>query len=144
MTDTTYMTAKEKELVLKAWKTFIKNGLKWEHFTDRLYKHLINNASFIAHYNRLGFYDTYFERPEDTARFLQQFDIDYGNLSVEYGGTWWLTQEDYNDINSAMCQAIEPFKLAIYSRCLENERERDVTYAKALLSKHGISVGTAQ
>ena len=72
--DAEFMSAREKELVLKAWVGFLRNGLRWEGFTRRLYEHLHLHCQFIAHYNRAGFYQTYFERGEDTVRFLSQFD----------------------------------------------------------------------
>ena len=60
--------------------------MRFAHFTKRLYEHLHLHCSFIAHYNRLGFYAEYFERGEDTARFLSQFDSRGDCRSVEYGG----------------------------------------------------------
>jgi len=65
-TDVQFMTVKEKELVLKNWKTFLQNGLKKEHFTKRLYDHLQLHCGFIACYNIHGFYATYFEAGQDT------------------------------------------------------------------------------
>lgn len=138
MKDVQFMTAKEKEMVLKQWKIFIKNGMKAEHFTDRLYNHLSLHCSFIAHYNRGGFYETYFVNPEDTIRFIGQFDKDRGNISIEYGMKCWLTDPDYNDLNQAMCDAIEPYKRGIYQGRANAERERDINQATALLKKHGI------
>jgi len=70
-----------------------------------LYDHLIQHCSFIAHYNRGGFYAVYFEDPTNTQRFLDQFDRSKGCLSVEYGYAWWINDEDYRDINNAMVDA---------------------------------------
>lgn len=39
-TDVEFMTAREKELVLKSWRAFLKQGLQKQHFTKRLYEHL--------------------------------------------------------------------------------------------------------
>ena len=58
-TDVQFMTAKEKGMVLKNWETFLKHGLKKQHFTKRLYEHLHLHCGFIAHYSRDGFYSTY-------------------------------------------------------------------------------------
>jgi hypothetical protein len=55
------MSAREKGLVLKTWVRFLKNGFRLADFSDRLYKHLTLHCSFIAHYNRVGFHQTYFE-----------------------------------------------------------------------------------
>jgi len=139
MKDVEFMTAKEKEMVLKQWITFIKNGMKVEHFTDRLYKHLSLHCSFIAHYNRMGFYSTYFERPEDTIRFIGQFDEDQGHKSIEYGSQYWFTDSDYNDLNQAMCEAVEPYKKEIYQTRRNTEMERDIEISKALMRKHGLT-----
>src|SRR2546425_5455766 len=86
--DSEFLSAHDKTLVLKVWVRFLKNGLRFEDFSDRLYKHLTLHCSFIAHYNRAGFYAEYFERGEDTARFLSQFDERGECRSVEYGGSW--------------------------------------------------------
>src|SRR5919202_5205674 len=98
--DSQCMTAKEKEQVLKQWETFLKHGLQSAHFTGKLYKHLTLHCSFIAHYNIHGFYETYFESPEQSLKFLSQFDREQGAYSVEYGWTYWL-QDEYSDINNA-------------------------------------------
>jgi hypothetical protein len=58
--DEPFMSAKEKEVVLNAWTRFLKNGCKFQDFTDALYRHLTLHCSFIAHYDRLGFYEFYF------------------------------------------------------------------------------------
>ncbi len=57
--DTEFMTAKDKALVLKQWERFLKNGLRQQDFSDRLYKHLSLHCMFIAHFDRYGFYATY-------------------------------------------------------------------------------------
>ena len=49
--DVRFLSAREKELVLKAWVRFLKRGLCWEDFTKRLYEHLHLHCSFVAHYN---------------------------------------------------------------------------------------------
>jgi hypothetical protein len=135
MKDAKFMTAKEKEAVLRQWTKFVKNGFKWNDFTDSLYKHLSLHCSFIAHYNRAGFYAVYFKRPETTAKFISQFDKDRGCRSVEYSGYSWIRYPEFNDLNSAMCDAIEPYKRAIYLVCESRERKNDL---KSLLQKHGI------
>jgi len=139
MTDSEFMSAKEKTLVLEQWERFLKNGLKVEWFTGRLYEHLSLHASFIAHFNRQGFFDTYFEDPEATIRFLNQFDGDHGFRSAECGGTWWL-KGDYGDINGAMCRVLESYKVPLYMKLKGETRRRDLALAGRLLAKHGIAL----
>jgi hypothetical protein len=135
--DVQFMSAKEKELVLAQWKRFMERGFGFEHFTDRIYKHLTLHCSFIAHFNRNGFYSTYFENPEATIRFLNQFDSDLGLRSAEYGSTWWL-EGDYADINRAMCEVVDAIKGRLYSELTQKVRGRDLALASQLLAKHGI------
>ena len=57
--DSEFMNANEKRKVLTQWERFIKGGFSFHLFTDNLYQHLILHCGFIAHYNRSGFYATY-------------------------------------------------------------------------------------
>ena len=52
LTDTKFMTADQKRVVLKQWEIFLRGGLKAGDFNKALYDHLIQHCSFIAHYNR--------------------------------------------------------------------------------------------
>jgi len=138
MKDVQFMTAKEKETVLRQWKTFLKHGCKLDHFKKALYNHLIQHASFIAHYNRLGFYDTYFVRPQDKRKFFSQFDRRRGCVSVEMGGHYWLYHPDYSDINNAMVDAAEPWLDAIYSESNCEEKARDTAAVIGIFKKYGL------
>jgi len=143
MKDSQYMSAKEKTTTLKAWQRFVKacatgtREQRWNAFTKGLYHHLMQHCAFIAHYDRGGFFATYFVEPERTAHFFTQFDKRKGCKSVEYG-CWhpWYT-EDYEDINRAMCDVATPMVDAIYKRCRLAQETTDVARAKALLAKHG-------
>lgn len=137
-TNTQFMTSQEKELVLKNWEQFLKSGLHWTHFSDRLYKHLTLHCSFIAHYNRMGFHNTYFNIPEDSIRFLRQFDKSWGSASVEMGGTFWL-DGDYADINRAMLDTAAKYLPALYQRLLETQEKEDISEARKLLDKHNLA-----
>jgi hypothetical protein len=138
MKNAQFMTAKEKEFVLRQWIRFVKNGFQLNDFTDKLYKHLSLHCSFIAHYNLHGFYHTYFERPETTAKFLTQFDKDFEYRGVETGGYYWIRYPEFDDLNSAMCDAIEPYKRAIYLLCESRGKQNDLAAAKSLMEKHGV------
>jgi hypothetical protein len=140
MKDTKFMTAKEKELVLKQWKSFVKEAaetkiddyytdkygntmpLLFKKFTKNLYTHIINHCSFIAHFNHASFFGYYFGNPERTVDFFKQFDDKQGLLSAEYGMNYWVTSEDYNDINMAMVEAVRPYLEKIYSLALNETK----------------------
>jgi hypothetical protein len=81
------MSAAEKEKFLKDWKKFIKSDFSNAKLTKHLYEHLTLYCSFIAHFNQQGSYSFYFDDPEDTLKFLRQFDRNYRCSSVEYGST---------------------------------------------------------
>ncbi len=114
------MTAKEKELVLKNWETFLKHGLKKQHFTKRLYNHLHLHCGFIAHYNILGFYSTYFEAGQDTERFFEHFCT---YTAANYGANI-----DYDDLNTAMRDVYSKYRDVI-----KKQAEDDITSRLDLL-----------
>jgi hypothetical protein len=134
--DSQFLSAAEKQLVLKAWVRFLRKGLRYADFTKRLYEHLHLHCSFIAHYNRMGFYQTYFEQGEDTVRFLSQFDLRGECRSVEYGGTWWL-QGEYADLSGAMCKEAALYIPKLIEQAQARQRAADIDQARELLSKHG-------
>ena len=144
MKDTQFMSAQEKEKVLRQWELFLKSGLSKDKFTKSLYHHLIQHCSFIAHYDLHGFYATYFEEGEDTARFLSQFDTRKGiPRTIEYGDASWLCGgndvcQQYYDINTAMCKVASKYIPDLLERARNGQREVDVSRAKALLAKHGL------
>ena len=139
-TDVEFMTAREKELVLKSWRAFLKHGLQKQHFTKRLYEHLHLHCGFIANFNIHGFYSTYFEAGQDTERFFEHF-CDY--TARNYGANG-----DYDDVNTAMRQVYEEFKAEILSKadadithsldvleaCVERSR-KDENFARQFLTK---------
>jgi len=139
--DTEFMTATEKERVLKQWEIFLRNGCRREHFTKLLYQHLINHCSFIAHYDIDGFYSTYFERGEDTEHFLTQFDSRASMpKSIEYDDAYWYTDPDYSDINQLMCLIAGVYIDDLSRVARDKQREADIKQAKALLAKHGLTI----
>ena len=139
MEDSRFMSAQEKEKVLRQWELFLKSGLSKDKFTKSLYHHLIQHCSFIAHYDLHGFYSTYFEEGEDATQFLSQFDNRKGiPASVEYGMIYWYTDPDYNDINSEMCRVASKYIPGLIDRATNSQREVDVLRARSLLAKHGL------
>lgn len=142
--DSKFLSAKEKERVLKAWETFLRNGCRQEDFTHALYEHLHQHCSFIAHYDRAGFYQIYFVEGEDTAHFLTQFDRSKGCVSVEYGADYWLTSPDYADINNALVEVATKYIPFLTQAAEARQRKADIAEARALLGKHGIELKEVQ
>ena len=138
--DVEFMTAREKELVLKNWTTFLKHGLQKQHFTKRLYEHLYLHCGFIANFNLGGFYSTYFEAGQDTEKFFEHFCT----YTTGHHGA----NADYDDINTAMRQVYEEFKpeivikaeadinhnLDVLEACVKRSR-KDEKFARQFLSK---------
>jgi hypothetical protein len=134
--DVEFMSAREKELVLKAWVRFLKKGLMLKDFSNRLYEHLSLHCQFIAHYDRAGFHRTYFEKGEDTVRFLSQFDKRGECRSIEYGMTSWLGG-NYGDLARAMIEEASPYIPKLIEDAQARQREADLAEARKLLAKHG-------
>jgi hypothetical protein len=136
--DSEFMSAREKALVLKAWVRFLKNGLRWEDFSDRLYTHLTLHCSFIAHYDRSGFYATYFANGEDTMRFLSQFDRRGECRSVEYGWSWQLVENE--DLSRAMIEEASQFVPTLMEQASGKAKDADLAEAQRLAAKHGFEI----
>ena len=134
-----FMTKEEKDKVLKDWKSFIRSNFSYEVFTKRIYEHLTLHCMFTAHYSKYGFYSTYFVDPEDTLKFLRQFDKDFEFKSIEYGMNIWI-KGNYEDINLAMCQRLEKCKKELYERLHLKIRKNALQKIENLCQKYGITV----
>jgi len=137
--DEQFMSGAEKQLVLKAWVTFLKQGCSWEHFTERLYQHITLHCSFIAHFDRYGFHSFYFAKPgEQTHRFLDQFDPYKPGISAEMGMTYWLMDcATGSDLNHAMREAAGPYLAKLRYQFSETEKHSDLAVASVLADKYG-------
>lgn len=158
-TDARFMSAKDKALVATQWERFLRALSRsldepvqpMEHadygryptaldkaFTGRLYDHLIQHCSFIAHYNSLGFLGHYFTNPADTLVFLSQFD-GRGKLdSVEYGLDW--IRGEYEDVNEAMVEIATPMIDGLVTQLKALVRKQELAMATALAARHGFTV----
>jgi len=139
--DSQFMSAREKKRVLKDWKRFLESGLMWERFTKGLYEHLINHCSFIAHYDRSGFYDTYFRQGNHMVCFLSQFDQRQAKNdgippSVEYGWTYW-AKGDYEDINRAMIEIAGQYIPSLIEQATNAQMLADLAQASELARRWG-------
>ena len=119
-TDAEFMTAREKELVLRNWQRFLQHGLKRDHFTKRLYEHLHLHCGFIAHYNIHGFYDEYFQSGADTERFFDNFS----SYTAQNFGAY----AEYDDLHRAMRDVYERHRCEI-----TRQVEEDVSHKIAVL-----------
>jgi hypothetical protein len=143
--DEPFMSGKEKEVVLNAWTRFLKNGCKFNDFTDALYRHLALHCSFIAHYDRRGFYEFYFDTPgSSTIRFIDQFDPAKPGISAEIGMTYWLNGPTGADLNRAMREASAPYTSKLRELFLLDRKQRDLAQATALAAKYGMALRDGQ
>lgn len=131
-----FMTAEEKEKVLKVWKWFIKHDFRERFFTSRLYSHLTLHCSFIAHHDKAGFYSTYFRSSEDAVKFIKQFDKDFDYISAEYGTDIWVAVGDFVDLNLAMCKEMEKSKRELYRRLREKTKQDILAQIHLLQNKY--------
>jgi hypothetical protein len=69
---TQWSSAQDKAAFAKQFVRFVQSGFAAKHFTDRFYRRLSNTFCHIAHYNRGGFWDTFFTSTADKVRFLEQ------------------------------------------------------------------------
>ena len=143
--DEPFMSGKEKEVVLNAWTRFLKNECKFHDFTDALYRHLTLHCSFIAHYDRRGFYDFYFATPgASTIRFIDQFDPTQQGISAEIGMTYWLNGPTGADLNRAMRQASAPYASKLRELFVLDRKQRDLAQAMAIAAKYGMVLSDGQ
>lgn len=134
------MDATQKKKVLNDWVRFLKSEFQFKYLTDALYRHLTLHCDFVSYFSKKWFYTCYFEFPEQTLRFIRQFDRERGCPSVEYGNNNWLKDPNYSDINNMMVDAMEKNKTKLLKKLKNKIRQRDIKFCKALLGKHGIEV----
>lgn len=70
-TPTKFDTAADKAWFANQFVTFVESGFEQRHFTDRFYRRLSSTFGHIAHFNRLGFWQTFFTTTADKVRFLE-------------------------------------------------------------------------
>jgi len=70
-TATKWDTPEDKARFEKQFKTFALRGFLMKDFPNTFYTRLSMCFGFIAHYDRSGFYSTYFTQPADTVEFLK-------------------------------------------------------------------------
>jgi len=70
-TPTKWDTADDKAWFANNFVKFVESDFDQQHFTDRFYRRLSNTFGHISHYNRLGFWETFFTTASDKLRFLE-------------------------------------------------------------------------
>jgi hypothetical protein len=71
-TPTQWDTAQDKACFAKQFVRFVCSDFAAEHFTGRFYRRLSNTFGNIAHYDRGGFWATFFTTTADKVAFLEQ------------------------------------------------------------------------
>src|SRR5688572_3102296 len=70
-TPTKFSTGGDKAWFANAFVQFVESGFEQRHFIDRLYRRLSNTFGHIAHFNRLGYWETFFMTTAGKMRFLE-------------------------------------------------------------------------
>ena len=70
-TATKWSTAQDKASFANRFVRLVQSDFAPKHFTEKFYQRLSNTFSHIAHYNRGGFWDTFFTSTADKVRFLK-------------------------------------------------------------------------
>jgi hypothetical protein len=90
-TGTRYETAEDKALAANQLAAFLLAGCPVERFTKRVYDALyLHSFGHIAHYDRWGFYDTWFSTPSARAAWVSyvQHGGAYGFKPIERTDLW--------------------------------------------------------
>jgi hypothetical protein len=113
---TQWETAKDKAAFANRFVRFVQSAFALKHFTEKFYRRLANTFSHIAHYNRGGFWETFFTTTADKVRFLE--------MTAQYpcyGDPAWT----YSDVERALQQWLQA------SCLLEKYRQRLVDETEA-------------
>ncbi len=92
-TPTKWETAKDKAAFANRFVRFVQNDFAERHFTEKFYQRLANTFGNIAHYNRGGFFETFFTTTANKVRFLEM------TLRWSWGGDPAWT---YSDVERAL------------------------------------------
>lgn len=68
---TEFTSAEEKARFANRFARFVDSGFRETLFTQKFYRQVSNCFGHIAHYNRGGFWETWFSTPQQRADFLQ-------------------------------------------------------------------------
>ena len=115
-TNTTFMSAVDKQKVVKQWRSFVASDFARSRFTKAIYQHLnLNGGGFIAEFNIDGFYSAWFAPGVPRQRFIRVF-LDGGPMG--YG----LREGAYSDINNAMADMLRDARRHLLAEARQAER----------------------
>ncbi len=108
-TPTKWETAKDKAAFANRFVRFVESDFALKHFTEKFYRRLTNTFGHIAHYNRGGFFETFFTTSANKVRFLEM------TLRWSWGGD---PAGTYSDVERVLQQWLQA------SGLLEQYRQR--------------------
>ena len=110
--DAEFMSAEEKEKVLRDWIGFLNSKLKKEKFTKWLYLHLSLHCGFLAQHDFHGFFSAHFESVTTATLFFQKVR--------QYQKFY----PDYVDLNTAMVKEFDKHAQEVTKNLAEKDDAR--------------------
>jgi len=144
MSDGQFLSAGDKQKILEQWETFVKSGFQPGKFTRAIYEHLHLHCGYIAHYDRSGFYYTYWNdevirfsekngysivpTPKiffEWERFLKAFSIwgEYADINLAMMVVLWDELRMMNDRLIKEAKEIFRYEVSHAYDCMNRERE---------------------
>ncbi|CAM2909951.1 hypothetical protein CFR75_12295 [Komagataeibacter xylinus] len=129
---TRWATVEEKAKLGNAMLRFIAEGMPAEKFTASLYERLSNMFGFIAHYDRHGFAQTWFDSAATRRDFLDQ---------IVRHPCWGDPGFVWSDVEREIGQRVRENLLveAWASRAREDQNAREKAELARLMAKHGVA-----
>ncbi len=129
-TATKWSTAQDKAAFTNRFVRFVQSDFAAKHFTEKFYQRLSLTFGHIAHFNRGGFFDTFFTTTADKVRFVK--------LTAQYpcyGDPAWT----FSDVEQAVQAWLKPEgTLEQYQQRLAEEIEAgERTVLARLQAKYG-------
>ena len=139
-TDAEFMSAQQKEKVMKQWICFLESNLQQRFFLPELYQHIYMRSNLIAHFDRKRFYERYFTSGDGKIEFLEHFD-------EEKKASAWIADprraRDYDDLNAAMIEGARKYLPVLYASAIAEQRDADLELVERLLNRHGMTISNA-
>lgn len=132
-TDTRFDTAEAKADFANHFVKFVEDGHQWEDFPDWFYRRLSMTFGHIAHYDRVGFYNTFFTSAEGLVRFARH----------THGGQFWIGRGDpshtWADVEQVLMDWAERvgYLVAMTRNLNEQTKDRELAEYVRLQEKYG-------